>query len=443
MRDLVVVGSGPGGHAAAISSALLGAKVTVIEKNGWGGTCTNRGCIPTKALLACSHSYAELAKSKRLGISIERASFEYPAIRRHQNQIVKTAALGARKSLADHGVELKAGTARVVSPGLVKIIENGEAIAAKNILIAWGSIPQIPSGIIISGLIADSDRFLETDRLPSSMAIIGGGAIGVEFATFLSQLGIKIYLIELLDRILPCEEPDCVDFLTKELGKLGVEIFTSARLLDISEFDQVVRLRFEKSGIMEKEVGRVLVCTGRSPSIDREQLDSLGVEYGERGIKTSPSFMTTVKGIYAVGDVTGPPLLAHRAAQQGKALASALYGDGSVKYEESAIPYITYTSPNIARVGLIESDARKIYTSLEITKLDYGSNMLARAELKAGGFGKLLFGKGRLVGATLVGAEAAELIASLSLAVACGLGRNDFKKWILAHPTLSEILNPF
>ena len=364
-------------------------------------------------------------------------------MRRHQNQIVKTAALGARKSLADHGVELKAGTARIVSPGLVKIMEDGETIAAENILIAWGSVSQIPAGIVIAGLISDSDRFLEIDRLPSSMAIIGGGAIGVEFATFLSQLGIKISLFELLDRILPCEEPDCVDFLIKELSKSGVDIFTSARLLDISESGHVVRLRFEKSGIIEREVGHVLVCTGRKPSLDRDQLDSIGIEYSERGIRTGSNFMTSVKGIYAVGDVTGPPLLAHRAAQQGKALASSLYGDSSVKYEESAVPYIAYTSPNLARVGLIESDARKIYPNLESTKLDYGSNMLARAELKAGGFGKLLFGKGRLVGATLVGVEAAELIAPLSLAVACGLGRNDFKKWILAHPTLSEILNPY
>ncbi len=441
MYDLVVIGSGPGGHAAAVSSAQLGARVLIVEKSGWGGTCTNNGCVPTKALLACSRSFAGLGKLKRLGVSVT-GTYDFAAMKRHQNQIVRTAALGVKKSLEDAGVEMRQGLARITSPGKISI-NSSEAIESRNILIAWGGMPQIPSGFEISGRILTSDGFLALGELPSSAVIIGGGVIGLEFASFLSQLGSKVAIIEFLDRILPCEEPEASAFLDKELRKTGVDIYCSTRVENIAASQDSVKVNASQN---DKKIDitstYALICTGRKALLNTEELDSIGIAYSSKGITVDENSMTNVSGIYALGDVTGGALLAHRASWQGKALAHRLFGDGSVKYSEAAVPYVCYTDSNVARVGLTESDAKASYPNLEKFSFEYAANTYARIELKASGFGKLLFGNGRLVGATLVGAEAAEMIAPLGLAVANGLGKAEFKKWIIAHPTLSEMINP-
>jgi len=444
MYDLVVIGSGPGGHAAAVSASQLGARVLIIEKNDWGGTCTNRGCIPTKALLACSRNFAELGKLKRLGISVT-GSFDFTAIKRHQTQIVRTAVLGVRKSLEDAGAEMRQGLARIISAGEVEIRsdESIDRVEARNILIAWGGEPQIPAGIELSERVLTSDGLLGLERVPLSVAIIGGGVIGLEFATFLAQLGSKVSIIEFLDRILPCEEPEASAFLEKELRKTGVEIWCSSRVENIISDQDSIRLkvlRLDES--LEITSSYALVCTGRKAALNTGELDYAGIDYSKKGIEVDSKQMTSVPGIYAIGDVTGGALLAHRASWQGKALACRLFGDGSIMYSDSAVPYVCYTSPNIARVGLIEEEAASRFPDLEKMTFDYAANMYARIELKSNGFGKLLFGGGKLVGATLAGAEAAELIAPLGLAVANGLGKSEFKRWILAHPTLSEMVNP-
>jgi dihydrolipoamide dehydrogenase len=444
MYDLVVIGSGPGGHAAALCAAQLGARVLIIEKNGWGGTCTNRGCVPTKALLACSRSFAEIGKLKRLGISAA-GTFDFTAIKRHQNQIVRTAVLGVRKSLEDAGVEMRQGQGRISSAAEVEISSEKpvEKIAARNILIAWGGTPQVPAGLEISGRVLNSDGFLDLQELPASATIIGGGVIGLEFATFLAQLGSKVTIIEFLDRILPYEEPEASSFLEKELRKSGVEIYCSSRVDNIGTGGDTVRVKAIKSGkSIEISSDYALICTGRKAALNSEELVLLGIACDKKGIIVDSNQSTSIPGIYAVGDVTGGALLAHRAARQGKALAYRLFGDGSVKYSDAALPYVCYTAPNIARVGLVESEAKSLYPDLESVSFDYAANIYARIELKASGFGKLLFGDNRLVGATLAGAEAAELIAPLGLAVAGGLGKADFKRWIIAHPTLSEMINP-
>ena len=445
MYDLVVIGSGPGGHAAALGAARLGAKALVIERDTWGGTCTNRGCIPTKALLACSRQYAGLFGLKRLGIAAE-GSFDFSAMKRHQAQMVRTASLGAEKSLKDAGVELRQGEAHLASPGEVELASGGarETIKAKNIVIAWGGKPQVPDVITLSERVMTSDGFLGLASLPSSAAIIGGGVIGLEFAAFLSQLGAKVTVIEFLDRILATEETEVSAFLARELGKSGVDILCPARVESVSPGRDSVVVKAVRSGeVIEINAEIAIVCTGRKPALNIDELQAAGIAFDRKGILIDSNMMTNVKGIYAVGDVTGGAMLAHRAAWQGKSLASGLFGDGSMKYSDAAVPYVCYTSPNVARVGMTQTEAAEIFPDLEVISLEYGPNMYARVELKAAGFGKLLFGSGRLVGATLAGHDSAELIAPLGLAVACGLGKADFKKWIVAHPTLSEILNPF
>ena len=442
--NLVVIGGGPGGHAAAECAAQLGATVAIIEKHQWGGTCSNRGCIPTKALLACSKQYTNLKKLKRLGISTGEVSFDYAAMKRHQRQMVTTSSLGAQKSLKDAGVSLISGEGKIIAPQEVEWISSEDSahrLIADNIIIAWGSEPLLPPHIKPSGRVLTSDGFLTLETLPSSVIIVGGSVIGVEFATFLAELGVQVILVELLDRIIPNEDEDAADFLRHELTRLGVAIHTSACVTAIEETSDGVRLKATQNGQdLELTADYALICTGRKPLLRTDELDRCGIEYNQDGIIVNENQMTNKEGIYAIGDVTGGLMLAHRAIQQGKSVAWYLYGDHSITYREEAVPSVIYTHPGIARVGLTEKQADEWGLKTETRRVEYAANIMARTDLKGTGFMKATFCDDRLIGVTIAGDDAGELIASMSLAVANGMGKKELKKWIIPHPTLSEIL---
>lgn len=443
--DLIVIGAGPGGHAAAEHAAGWGARVAIIEKNQWGGTCTHKGCIPTKALLACSKQYANLKKLKRLGVSPGGVSVDFAAMKRHQRQMVSVSALGVQKSLKDSGVELKTGEGRIVARGEVEwVTSKGDAqrLTSDSIIIAWGSEPQLPSGIKPSGRIVTSDGFLALEVLPESVIIIGGSVIGVEFATLLAELGVKVTLVELLDRIIPHEDEEAAVFLRQELMRLGITIHTSANIETVRETSHGVTMQgAHHAGPLSVTADYALICTGRKPLLHTGELNQCGIEYDQRGIIVNDNQKTTREGIYAIGDVTGGVMLAHRAMQQGRAVASHLYGDHSITYREDAVPSIVYSHPAVARVGLTEAQAAKRGLEVKITRAEYASNIIARTELKGNGFVKAVFYKERLIGVTIAGDDAGELIASMALAVTNEMERKELKKWIIPHPTLSEILH--
>ena len=442
--DLVVIGSGPGGHAVAESSARLGAKTAIIERDQWGGTCTNVGCVPTKALLACSKAFRDTKKLKRLGISLkENASIDFTALKRHQSQIVKTSALGVQKSLREAGVSPFQGEGHILTPTEIEVSSAGETqkLSATNIVVAWGSKSAHLPGIALSQRIIDSSGFLRLEFLPQSAVIIGAGNIGVEFATLLAELGSSVVLVEMMDQILPLEDSEAATFLEEELKKLGVEVLTSTALHSITEGEEGVRIRIAKGeSISELSAQYAIVCAGRTPSLLESELERIGVSYTHKGILTNENFQTSLPNVFAIGDVSGGTLLAHRAAKQGKALASFLYGDQSTKYIDGAIPAVTYSHPNLARVGLTETAATAHGLEVEIMRSEYGANILARAELSGTGFAKFLFHKDLFVGATIVGEQAAELIASMGLALANNMHKKELKRWMIAHPTLSEVL---
>ncbi len=444
--DLIVIGGGPGGHAAALHAASLGAGVAIIENQGWGGTCTNRGCVPTKALLACSGHYAQLKKIKRLGISAGETSFVFAAMKRHQKQMVTVSALGAEKSLKDVGVTAIRGNAQLLDPYNVKYETsegNGEILKASKIVIAWGSETSLPPGINISERVLTSDGMLALENLPSSVIIVGGSVIGFEFATFLAELGVKVTVIELLERLLPTEDKEAADMLCKEVQRLGVSLHAATYAREIRETSDGVVMTVNSGGKVEKELAAeyALICTGRKPRLRTEELDRCGIGYGRTGITVDANQMTSAEGVYAVGDVTGGIMLAHRAAHQGKAVADRLFGDGAVAYRDEAVPSVIYTHPQLARVGLTETQAAERGLKVEIIRSEYGANIMARAELQGSGFVKQLFHNNKLIGASIVGDQAGELISSLSLAVAAGMAKRDLKSWIIPHPTLSELLN--
>jgi dihydrolipoamide dehydrogenase len=442
--DLIVIGAGPGGHALAEHSARHGARTAIIEKNLWGGTCTHRGCIPTKALLTCSKHLADLKKMKRFGVAVGQPSFDFTAMKRHQQQMVRVSAMGVEKSLREAGVTMKAGEGKILSPREVQWTDpagNAQTLWSEHSVIAWGSEPALPPGIATSKRFLTSDGFLQMETLPEDMIIIGGSVIGVEFATFLAELGVKVTLVELLEQILPLEEEDASSLLSRELTRLGVAIHTSTELQVIQETEEGAQAIFVRQGRDFRLTADVaIICTGRKPLMDQEQLDRIGIRYDQKGIFVDAQQMTNIPGIYAIGDVTGGAMLAHRAIQQGKALASALFGDGSLIYKETSVPAVVYSHPQIARIGLTERQAGLQGLTVDVVKSDYAANIIARTELMGQGFVKMLFDGDRLIGATIVGDSAADLIASLSIAIANNLGKKELSKWIIPHPTLSEVL---
>jgi dihydrolipoamide dehydrogenase len=444
--DLVIIGGGPGGLAAAELAAAGKKHVLIIEKVGWGGTCTHKGCVPTKALLTCSKYYTDLKKLKRIGVNIASAAIDFSAMKKHQQQIVKIAALGAKKTLDDAKVETKLGTAEIISPAEVKFSDdsgNTEIIKTQNILISWGSEPAMLPGINLSERVLTSDDILNITTLPASIIIIGGSFIGIEFATLFAELGVKVTLVELVDHILPYEDEEAADFLKQELTRLGIAIHTSTKLLSLRETATGIVMQAQKnSEKMELNADYSLLCTGRKPLLRTDELDKLGIDYDKAGIKVDQNMMTNIPGIYAVGDVTGGMMLAHRAAQQAKVAVAHICQYAAPAYNENFIPSVVYSHPQIARVGYTQKRTEAEGLSVEVVKSQYSANIIARSELMGQGFVKALFYEDKLIGVTIAGDHAAELITPMSMAVANGFTRKQLQLWVIPHPTLSEIFAP-
>lgn len=424
--------------AAARKAAELGKKTLVIENAGWGGTCANRGCIPTKALLTCSKRWADLKKLKRLGINIPEAGLDFPAMKKHQQQAVKIAALGAHKTLADAQAETKFGTGEIISPREVQYKDaegNARTLTTRNIIIASGAKPQLLPQIQLSERIVTSDGLLDMEKLPESIVIVGASVIGVEFATFFAEMGVKATLIELLDRILPYEDQEAAGLLRQELTRLGVSIHTATKLETLQDTGGGILATAQSvGGQLEITADCALMCTGRQPVLNEDELNRMKIEHTKAGIKIDKNMMTSIAGIYAVGDVTGGLMLAHRAALQGEVAASVICGDETINYNENFIPAVVYSHPQIARVGDIQESA-----SVQARKSEYTANMIARMELITSGFVKAFFREGKIIGATIAGENAAELIAPLALAVSREMTQSQLRQWVFAHPTQSEI----
>lgn len=444
--NLVVIGGGPGGLTAAETAAAKGKRVLIIEKDGWGGTCTHRGCIPTKALLSCSRFYTDLKKLKRVGVNVGNIAVDFAAMKKHRDQTVKIAALGAQKMLVDAQVEMKTGTGDILSPGEVQCTDSAgqrQCLKTDHILIAWGSRPQLLSDISPSERILTSDEILNINSIPSSMIIVGASFIGVEYAVLFTELGVKVILVELLDRILPQEDEEAADLLHQELTRQGVAVHTSTALVSLKESTGGVVMHVRKNNeTTEMRAGCALLCTGRKPLLHREQLDRLGIHYDHAGIKVDADMMTSIRNIYAAGDVTGGMMLAHRAALQARVAVEKMFGGSHYNYNENFIPSVVYSHPQIARVGYTQKRADEEGLKVEVAKSNYSANIIARAELMGQGFAKAVFHQDKIIGAVVVGDHAADLISAMALAISSELTRKQLRAWVIPHPTLSEIFAP-
>ncbi|WP_352630992.1 dihydrolipoyl dehydrogenase [Mesorhizobium sp. M0227] len=449
--DVVIIGSGPGGYVCAIKAAQLGLKVAVVEKNAtFGGTCLNIGCIPSKALLHASEMFAEAGHSfDALGIEIPAPKLNLTKMMAHKDATVSSNVNGVAFLFKKNKIDSFRGTGKVVAAGKVSVTgEDGkvEEIETKNIVIATGSdVAGIP-GVkvdIDEKVIVSSTGALSLDKVPGHLVVVGGGVIGLELGSVWARLGAKVTVVEFLDTILGGMDGEVSKQFQRLLSKQGFEFKLGAKVTGVAKAKKGAAVTFEpvKGGAAETiEADAVLIATGRRAYADSLGLGEAGVEVDERGrVKTDGHLETNVPGIYAIGDVIAGPMLAHKAEDEGVAVAETIAGQaGHVNYD--VIPSVVYTSPEIASVGKTEEELKKAGIDYKVGKFPFSANGRARAMLHTDGFVKILADKqsDRVLGVHIVGFGAGEMIHEAAVLMEFGGSSEDLARTCHAHPTMSE-----
>jgi len=442
--DVIIIGSGPGGYVCAIRAAQLGLKVACVEKRATlGGTCLNVGCIPSKALLqssenfdAAGHAFAEH------GIVIDSVKLDLAKMQARKDDVVTANVKGVEFLFRKNKVAWLKGTGRVAAPGQVDV--DGTVYETKNIIIATGSESTPLRGVDVDEKrIVTSTGALELDNVPEHLVVIGAGVIGLELGSVWRRLGAKVTVIEFLDRILPGMDTELATAARRVLAKQGLTFRLGSKVTSATTSETGITLTVEpsKGGDAEQMTADiVLLAIGRRPYIEGLGLDAVGVALDERGrVRTDAHFATNVPGIYAIGDVIAGPMLAHKAEDEGVALAEILASKaGHVNY--GVIPGVVYTWPEIASVGQTEEELKAAGIAYNVGKFPFTANGRARAMGDTDGFVKLLAEKttDRLLGAHILGPDAGTLIAELALAMEFGASAEDVARTCHAHPTLNE-----
>ena len=437
MYDAIVIGGGPGGYVCAIRLSQLGKKVALVEKEYLGGTCTNWGCIPTKAMLTSAHLFSERKdKSKRLGVDVSDLNYRLDGIMSHMNRTVTTSRKGIELLLKKNGVDFFNDKAVVKDPHNVLLEKNNSLLEAKNIVLANGSEPSMfPPFSKVEGMWTSNDVF-KLAEMPSSLAIVGGGVIGVEFATFFSTFGVKTTIVELADHILPYEDTDVAEEIRKVLKKKGVTILEKTKVVSVEKLDKGYLLNTTGDEEITIEAEKVLVAVGRRAVLS-DDIKNLGLEI-VRGVVTDRRMKTSVQGVYAIGDIRAGIMLAHVASYEGIVAAHNIAGE-ELEMDYSAVPSIIFSSPEVASTGLKESDL-KDRSDVVVSRFPLSANGRARTILESSGFVKVLaeHGTGRVLGMSIVSPSATDLIMEAVIAVKNGLTVEQLENSIHPHPTLSE-----
>ena len=447
--DLLIIGGGPGGYVAAIKGAQLGLSVGLIERDKVGGACLHKGCIPTKALIQSTHVYELFKRSKEFGIATKGVSADFNEFHKRKQTIVNRLFGGVEHLLKKNVVDILKGTGQIVSPGKVLVKDGSitkEEVSAKNIIIATGSSP-----VVFKGLPHDkenvltSDDILEIKEIPSSLLIIGGGSVGIEFAYIYNALGCEVTVIEVMDEILPTSDKDVGSALRRCLSKKGIKFHTQTELghIEIKE-DSVVTTVKKNDGETETLQGeKVLLAMGRKPETEDLGLEALNLEYNGRFINVDEDMQTSQSGIYAIGDITGPPLLAHLASAQGLLVAHNIAGADYPPINENTIPKVTYTNPQVACVGMTQEEAELADYDLKAARFPFISNGKAQTIGEEEGFIKVITDKssGEILGVHLIGHEVGELIGGMSLAMNLEATNLEVSANMFPHPTISEVFS--
>ena len=441
--DVIVIGAGPGGYVCAIRAAQLGLKVACVEKAALGGTCLNVGCIPSKALLSASHKYDEAGHGlAAFGIDIEYARFDLKKMMAHKDKVVTANTQGIGFLFKKNKVEHVQGAAVLRGAGVVEVA--GRTLKAARIVIATGSeVMPLPGIAIDEKQIVSSTGALALPKVPKSLAVIGGGYIGLEMGAVWHRLGAEVTVIEFLDRILPGMDGEVSKEMQKILAKQGMKFKLGTKVLSAKTDKSAVTLELESAGKKETLAADVvLVAIGRRPHTAGLGLDTVGVRMDGRGrVEIDDRFETNVKGIYAIGDVVRGPMLAHKAEDEGVVLAEILAGQsGHINYD--AIPGVVYTHPEGAQVGKTEEQLKEAGVAYKVGKFPYMANGRARAMNETDGFVKILADAAtdRILGCHIIGAEAGTMIAEVALAMEFGASAEDVARTCHAHPTLNEVV---
>jgi len=446
--DLVVIGTGPGGYVCAIRAAQLGLKVAVVEKDKtFGGTCLNVGCIPSKALLHASELFEEAGHSfARMGIKLGEPKLDLPAMMAFKDQGVDGNVKGVAFLFKKNKIDAFQGHGRIVAPGRVEVKANGgtQTVDARSIVIATGSGVARLNGVAIDEQrIVSSTGALVLDQVPQRLLVVGAGVIGLELGSVWRRLGSEVIVVEFLDRVLPGMDLEVGKQCQRIFQKQGLTFKLSSKVTGIDTSGPKLRARVEPAagGAAETiEVDVVLVAIGRVPYTDGLGLEAVGVSRDNRGrVVVDPHFATSVAGIYAIGDVIAGPMLAHKAEDEGIALAEILAGKaGHVNYD--AIPNVVYTFPEIASVGKTEEELKEAGIAYNVGKFPFMANGRAKVNMTTDGFVKILADArtDRVLGVHIIGPDAGNMIAEAAFAIEMGAAAEDIARTSHAHPTLTE-----
>ncbi|NOG73436.1 dihydrolipoyl dehydrogenase [Roseicella sp. DB1501] len=442
--DLIIIGAGPGGYVCAIRAAQLGMKVACVEKRATlGGTCLNVGCIPSKALLQSSENFEETAHGFAAhGIMVEGVKLDLARMQARKGEVVSANVKGVEFLFRKNKVTWLKGAARIIAPGKIEVA--GETYEAKNIVIATGSDSAPLRGVEVDEQrIVTSTGALELPEVPKHLVVIGGGVIGLELGSVWRRLGAEVTVIEFLDRLVPGMDGEIAKQLERILGKQGIKFRLKSKVTGATKGKDGVTLSVEPAagGAAEEiKADVVLLAIGRRPYTEGLGLAEAGVALDERGrVKTDAHFATNIPGIYAIGDVIAGPMLAHKAEDEGVAVAEILAGQaGHVNY--AAIPGVVYTWPEVAAVGATEEELKQAGIAYKAGKFPFSANGRARAIGDVDGFVKILADAktDRVLGAHMIGPDVGTLIAEISLAIEFGASSEDVARTCHAHPTLNE-----
>jgi dihydrolipoamide dehydrogenase len=446
--DVIVLGGGPAGYVCAIRSAQLGLGTAVVEQEKLGGVCVNIGCIPTKALLHSAYIASLLKESKDFGVEASGVKTDYGVAMKRSRRVSDQNSKGVEFLMKKHKITVIKGTG-VVQPGKKVKVGSDVHDAKKAVVIATGSrvkgIPQIGLEINKTTVIS-SDEALLLERVPDSLAIVGAGAVGMEFADIFQAFGVKITLIEALPRILPIEDAESSDVLAKSYRKRGIDVIAGAKVTKAAVAKDKVTLDVESGGGGEKKqvvVAAVLMAAGRAVNTENIGLKECGIQLTDRGfIQVDKNLQTTAPGYYAIGDVAGPPMLAHKGFREGTVVAEIIAGQKPYPIKYDNVPSVTYCHPEVASIGLTEDQCKEKKLDYVAGKFPFSANGRARGTGETEGFVKILRDKkyGEILGAHIVGAHASEMIHELAVARENEYTVEEIDLAIHAHPTMSEAI---
>jgi dihydrolipoamide dehydrogenase len=442
LKDLAIIGSGPGGYVAAIRAAQLGMTVTLIEEaETLGGVCLNWGCIPSKALLRNAEVLHLVQESDRFGISRGEVVADYDAAITRSREVVSKLVQGVAFLMRKNGVEVIRGRGRLVSEQTIEVTPSGQTVAASQIIIATGARAKTLPGLTPDGTsVCTSREALELRQLPKSCVIVGGGAIGAEFAYVYSSYGVEVTVVEALDRLLPQEDQDISNELTRQFDRQGIKVRTGSLIQRSERAGDGWKLHLENGEDVEGEM--VLTATGVAANVEQLGLEELGIAVAGGFVKVDDHLRTNVAGVFAIGDVNGPPLLAHAASAEGVIAVETAAGRDVQPLDPIQVPRCTYCQPQVASAGLTEEQAKQQGRQVRVGKFPFSASGKAIAMGDTVGFIKTVVDadSGHLLGTHAIGAEVTELLPEMVMAAWAGVKAEQFEALVHAHPTLSESL---